>query len=195
MTTPTVSLNLAPNDTSCLDISTAVGRRLLPLDVAALIAAARRRTGLTEFGDPPVEQALLALVTSLEREARLHSLGRFLMRVHLKGLLETRLRLTAAWQRRSGTLERTCIERPVFIVGMPRSGSTFLHELIAELAGFRAPRVWEVMFPLDSGGPPRQDAQKRIRKTKFCLWCFRQLAPRDDAVYPMRATTPHECVA
>jgi hypothetical protein len=37
--------------------------------------------------------------------------------------------------------------------------------------------------------------QARIRKAAFCLWCFRRLAPKADAVYPMRATTPHECIA
>jgi hypothetical protein len=58
----------------------------------------------------------------------------------------------------------------------------------------RAPRVWEVMFPI----PPRKDGRRsvdlRIRKAEACLWWFRRLAPVADAVYPIRASTPHECV-
>ena len=62
----------------------------------ALYIEARRRTGLEDFGDPPPEPVLSVLVNSLEGEADLHPLGRFLIRVHLLDLLETRLRLGQA---------------------------------------------------------------------------------------------------
>ncbi len=54
------------------------------------------------------------------------------MQVHLRELLETRLRLAQAWRGRLEALEASLIQRPVFITGMWRSGSTFLHELLAE---------------------------------------------------------------
>jgi len=72
------------------------------LQSEALCAEARRRTGLEDFGDALIEPALAILVNSLELEADLHPLGRFLMRIHLRELLETRLRLAKAW---SGRLE------------------------------------------------------------------------------------------
>jgi len=117
------------------------------------------------------------------------------MRIHLLDILKTRLRLVALWKSRGKTLETARIEKPVFIVGMPRSGSTFLHELLAENPEHRAPRVWEVMYPVALGRETAKDQERRIRKTAMCLWWFRRLAPRADAVYPMRAMTPHECVA
>jgi hypothetical protein len=73
-----------------------LSRRLWLLQAEALLTEARRGTGLEDFGDPPIEPALSILVNSLELEADLHPLGRFLMRVHLRGLLETRLRLARA---------------------------------------------------------------------------------------------------
>ena len=79
-----------------------LSRRLWLLQSEALLTEARRRTGLEDFGNPPIEPALSILVKSLELEADLHQLGRFLMRVHLRELLETRLRLTHAW---SGQLD------------------------------------------------------------------------------------------
>ncbi len=117
------------------------------------------------------------------------------MRIHLRDLLETRLRLAAVWRASLGALEAQRIDHPVFILGMPRSGSTFLHELLAADPANCAPRVWEVMFPVERppGGP--EDRARRIRKAAACLWWFRRLAPRADSVYPMRAETPHECVA
>jgi hypothetical protein len=171
-----------------------LSRQVWPLNGEALCAEARQRTGLEDFGDPPIETALSTLVKSLESQADLHPLGRFLMRVHLRGLLETRLRLTQAWREHLDTMGSSTIERPVFITGMPRSGSTFLHELMAEDPENRAPRVWEVMFPIPTRKNARADVDPRIRKAESCLWWFRRLAPLADAVYPIRASTPHECV-
>jgi hypothetical protein len=176
-------------------LASTVGRRLFPLRSDRLSLEARRRTGLEDFGGPPLEPALSILVNSLEAEADLHPLGRLLVRIHLRDLLETRLRLADAWKPDSEILEATRIERPVFIVGMPRSGSTFLHELFAEDPDNRAPRVWEVMFPVPDREVGTGDTEWRIRKAERCLWWFRRLAPEADAVYPMRSRTPHECVA
>ena len=172
-----------------------LSRRLWPLESEALCAMARRRTGLVDFGDPPIEPALSTLVNSLELEADLHPLGRFLIRAHLCGLLETRLRLIQAWSGQSKTLDASLIRRPIFITGMPRSGSTFLHELMAEDPENRAPRVWEVMFPIPDQKSSRGEVDPRVRKAEASLWWFRRLTPRADSVYPMRASTPHECVA
>ena len=173
----------------------AVSRRLFSLEGKALCAEARRKTGLDDFGDPPIEPNLSLLINSLEREADLHPLGRFLMRNHLRSILETRLRLTEAWRGRWEALAASPVQRPVFITGMPRSGSTFLHELLAEDPDNRAPRVWEVMFPVTTPAEERRQRDPRIRKAAACLGWFRRIVPQADSVYPVRACTPHECVA
>jgi len=169
-----------------------ISKRLWFLDSDSLFAKARKRTGLHEFGDPPIEKPFQILTDSLEREAELHPLGRFLMRLHLESLLETRLRLNEEW-RKISSLQDQPIRGPIFVTGMPRSGSTFLHELLAQDPANRAPRVWEVMFPVPIRRAGNRDA--RARKAATQLWWFRRLARHPDSVYPMRATTPHECVA
>src|SRR5260370_39482655 len=78
-----------------------LSRRLWSLQSETLCEEARRQTRLRDFGDPPIEPALSILVNSLELEADLRPLGRFLMRAHLRELLETRLRLAPAWSGRS----------------------------------------------------------------------------------------------
>jgi hypothetical protein len=173
----------------------ALAQRFLPLDPGRLYRAAQRQTARHDFGDPPIEPALSTLCNSLEQEASLHALGRFLMRIHLRDLLVTRLKLAAAWQHRLPDLDAVRIESPVFIIGMPRSGSTFLHELLAEDADNRSPRVWEVMSPVAAVEAGPREREWHIRKAEFCLWWFRRLAPQANSVYPMRALTPHECVA
>jgi hypothetical protein len=176
-------------------IGDSIARTLVKLDSESLCKAAQRRTGLWDFGNPPIEPALSILLKSLESEAELHPLGRLLISIHLRGILETRLSLVERWKGKAARMAEAQIKKPIFIVGMPRSGSTYLHELLAENPGYRAPRVWEVMFPVGARNRDASDDQRRIRKAAFCLWWFRKLAPRADAVYPMRATTPHECVA
>ena len=172
-----------------------VSRRLWLLQSETLCASARRRTGWDDFGNPPVERPLSVLASSLESEADLHPLGRFLMRMHLLEILETRLRLTQVWRGRKDELDAAPIRRPVFITGMPRSGSTFLHELLTQDPVNRSPKAWEVMFPLPAPEAARAERDPRVRKAAVNLWWFRRLAPQADAVYPLRAGTPHECVA
>jgi hypothetical protein len=172
-----------------------VSWRLWFLESKALCARARSSTGLEDFGEPAIEPALSTLTTSLEQEANLHPLGRFLIRGHLLGILEARLRLADAWRTQADALAASPIQQPVFITGMPRSGSTFLHELLSQDPDNRSPKAWEVMFPLPAPEAGRENRDPRVRRTNACLWWFRRFAPRADEVYPMRACTPHECVA
>lgn len=173
------------------NVTDTLSRKWWPLNSRYLQERARRRTGLHDFGDPPVEPTLAILTESLEQEAQLHPLGRFLMHGHLSEILELRLRLAALW-RVEDPAGVTPVEKPVFITGMPRSGSTFLHELLSQDPGNRSPKVWEVMFPVPAPGPRRD---LRVRRAGARLWWFRRLAWRADEVYPVRAETPHECVA
>jgi hypothetical protein len=116
--------------------------------------------------------------------------------MHLLDLLKTRLRLVDAWKRQPrDDLASSPIARPIFITGAPRSGSTFLHELLAADPALRAPRVWEVMFPVTANEPDRGWRDRRVWNAATSLWWFRRLSRGADAVYPMRARTPHECVA
>ena len=169
-------------------------RRSCSLDPIELCDWAQRKTGLEDFGDSSFLAALAILTESMEDEADLHPFGRFLARMHIRTLLEMRLLLVAAWKK-TNKADKRPISRPIFITGMPRSGSTFLHELLSRDPANRAPRFWEVMFPL-----PAPEAADRAQpgvfgKRRFNLWWFRRLAPQPDSVYPMRANTPHECVA
>jgi hypothetical protein len=185
--------NESPKRTWRASAADKLSRKWWFLDARDLCGRARRRTRLEDFGEPALEPALPLLVGSLETEADLRPLGRFLMHVHLQGLLETRLRLTELWRKQGDSLNSIPIQRPIFITGMPRSGSTFLHELLAEDPDNRAPRVWEVMFPVPR--PARTEPDPRIKQAAACLWWFRRFAPQADAVFPLRACTPHECVA
>lgn len=178
-----------------LKLAESLSEKAWRLDSAQLCATARRRTGLKEFGEPSIEPALSTLATSLDAEANLHPLGRLLVRIHLLGILEARLKFARQYQAQVQNAEPSFALAPIFITGMPRSGSTFLHELLVQDYSLRAPRVWEVMSPAGAAMPDRGWRDLRVWRAAWCLWWFRRLAPKADAVYPMRARTPHECVA
>lgn len=170
-------------------------RKVWRLESGRLCARAKRGTGLEDFGEPSIDPALTTLVTSLENQANLHPLGRLLMRIHLRGILDARLKLARriAMNDRNGAASSA--PPSIFVTGMPRSGSTFLHELLVQDPATRAPRVWEVLSPATAAKPDKGWHDLRVWRAALCLWWFRRLAPQADAVYPMRARTPQECVA
>src|SRR5690606_2173973 len=75
------------------------------LDVDALVRAARAQTGLHDFGDEWFREPLEVLVDSIEREAKLSTLGRTIVRTRLVGALATRLRVEALLRRHPEILD------------------------------------------------------------------------------------------
>lgn len=133
------------------------------LDAASLVAAAEEKTGgLTDFGDPTFVDRLEILSQMLE-EARLSPAGRVSAQDQVTDLLANRLRFANDRKRYPG-IEEERIERPLIITGLARSGTTFLHSLLAEDPGSRAPRSWEVRHPSPPPGLAKPD-DPRIAET------------------------------
>lgn len=158
------------------------------IDSAQLYTRAQRQTGLDDFGDPDVLARLTVLADSIEREANLHRMGRFLIRNYLLQLLKSRLVMEQMWKD-MGPTRNGAIKAPIFITGIPRSGSTFLHELLAADPANRVLSAWEILEPIGRCEPLRR------WKTAMSLWVFRRLTRGADAVHPLRANSPHECVS
>jgi hypothetical protein len=171
-----------------------VRQRLAPLDHKDLLATARRRTGLSDFGDPPCEEALRIIVSACNTDANLNMFGQFAAREHFLELLETRLRLVGRWQQMPQTQDES-IRGPVFITGLPRSGSTFLHDLFSRDPANRVPLTWEVMFPLPFPKRAKDDPQLRIRKAEHRLRLMRLTNPSIVKAHPIGASLPQECIA
>jgi hypothetical protein len=161
------------------------------LDESALVAAARKRTGLADLGDEGFRTGLRVLLRSLETEAQLTPLGRVAARSRLVGLLETRLRLTEH-ARRHPEVGREVIDRPVFVLGLPRTGTTVLYGMLAADPAMRSPASWEVGRPFP---PPTSQDPSRIAAMDKDFDRFRRIAPGIDAIHPLGARLPQECLA
>src|SRR5690606_4830092 len=118
----------------------------IELDADALLAEARAKTGLDDFGSDDFREPFRIFVDSLRAEAKLHTVGRIVARDDLISSRTVRLQL-ADWRRGHPEIAREAIERPIFITGLPRTGTSITHELLAADPRHRAPRHWEVRNP------------------------------------------------
>jgi hypothetical protein len=134
-----------------------------PLKTELLIAAARRRTRLDNFGDETFREPMRRLLDCCESEARLNSIGKLALAEDILQLLINRLQIQRDHQNWS-QIGRETIVAPLLILGLPRTGTTLLHSLLAQNhEGFSVPMTWEVMFP----SPPPSFGQKgRIQQAE-----------------------------
>ncbi|HLF12124.1 MAG TPA: sulfotransferase [Gammaproteobacteria bacterium] len=163
------------------------------LDADSLRRAAMRRAASNDFGDWPFDEPLTRLLDSYQREADLTMLGRLAVRELIVSLLENLLRLEAE-RSRDRQIETQDIVAPVFIVGLPRTGTTLLHGLMSEDPANRVPRTWEVMYPAARTTTAADLNRARARTTSRLAWANR-LAPEFKRIHPIAPDLPQECIA
>jgi len=157
-----------------------------------LMRIAQRRTGLSDFGDIAIEEPLDRLVSSYADEANLNVFGRVAARWDMLRFLSNLLRLRAAEKQSPAILDQP-IKRPIFITGLPRSATSFLHNLFAQDPANRTVRCWETIYPYpeDRRADPRRDP--RPAKVERQLASFMKLAPEIRSIHPIDAYSPQEC--
>ena len=155
----------------------------------AVLGEAMHRTGLTDFGDPRFRDGLQVLLASAERDASLHFLGRISLRRSVVESLINRLLLIEAQKRMPEVFDAPLIP-PLIVLGLPRSGTTYLHRLLAEDPAHHAPPFWELVQPLPQPGE-RDDRREVIARE---LAWRKRVAPELDRKHFITADTPEECL-
>lgn len=176
-----------------LGLAETIGLDPASLKLEDLAATACKQTGLDDWGDGNYREGLVRLLASLRREAQLTPLGRVIARQDLLMAMANRLQLLDHHQRHPEIGEGS-IKRPVFIIGMGRSGTTILHELLALDEQFRVPCTWEVDQPFP---PPRSQtyhSDPRIAACDKTLARTDWILPDFKRIHRMGATLPQECV-
>lgn len=162
--------------------------------VEPIVAEAQQRAGgLTDFGDGPFLEPLALLLDSIEREARLNAIGRLIAKERVLGHVVNRLGYVGD-RKRHPEIAKERIEKPVFIIGLPRTGTTILHDILAQDPANRAPLTWETMFP----SPPPEAAtfgtDPRIARCAATFPSVDLQIPAFKAMHPMGAELSQECV-
>ena len=170
------------------------GLPLVRLDEASLLKRAAKNTGLNDFGDAHFREPLRVLLDAYENEAALTMLGRFIARTDIVRTLENRLRMIDT-RKCHPEIAGGEIRRPLFILGLPRTGTTILHELLAQDPTNRVPMTWEVMYPWPPPERATYDTDPRIAQVEKHFSGVDKVMPGFKAMHPMGAQLPQECVA
>ena len=161
------------------------------LSGAAVWEAAREGTLADCQPSPEAAEALEILLDSMASNMKLTLVGRVSAKDDTVRIARTHLRLHRALHETPET-RRVELPSPVFIVGWPRTGTTFLHQLMACDPASRTIPYWESFDPVPPA-PGRPD--RRVEKLDQTLGLLRRIAPRYDAIHPMTADSTEECVA
>ncbi|CAB3760303.1 sulfotransferase family protein [Paraburkholderia solisilvae] len=161
-----------------------------PLSAAELLSSARAKTRLHDFGPEPIEDALAQLQRAVHEEADLNLFGRVSTHWDILRLLTNLLILRDRELADPAILQRP-VTQPIFVLGMPRSGSSFLHSLLAEDETSFAPRCWQAIYPYPDHPAAGRHAGPRKVQRQFDF--FHRLAPELRDVHPFNALTPQEC--
>jgi hypothetical protein len=159
--------------------------------VDELMQTAVDRSGSVDLGDIPFEEPLGILIASLERDANLNRSGAERASEVIVSMFMKRLDIIRDRKANPAIAEERIVG-PVFIIGLPRTGSTHLHALMAQVEGVRAPLMWEMSMP---SPPPRAESfttDPRIARTQAGV---DQLGLGFQRLHVLAATRPEQCNA
>jgi hypothetical protein len=166
----------------------------LSLELPVLMQEAQSRAGgLQDLGSGPFIEPLQRFIDSLECDGRLNAIGRLIAKERILGHTVSRLGYVND-RKRFPEIEKQQIVRPVFIIGLPRTGTTILHDILAQDPANRAPMTWETMFP---SPPPETATFESDPRIEACAATFPDidaLIPGFKAMHPMGARLSQECV-
>jgi len=163
-----------------------------PLDADEMVATARASTGLDDFGEDDWREPFEILVRAINEEAELHLFGRLWTRQELLHFLEVRLRIEETY-RQHPEIEDEIIDRPVFVTGLPRSGTSILFELLAQDPQFLAPANWEFVLPCPPPEAATYRTDPRVPRAHNLITQMGRVAPSYQAMHEMGAWIPNEC--
>jgi hypothetical protein len=156
-----------------------LSKKMIPIDSERVMKLAQRTTGLDDWGEGGFRARLNAAVDGLN-DAGLNTTGLFGARYVLNWHLGNRLRVVD-FAKRHPELDEVDIERPVVITGFFRTGTTFLHNVLAADPNNRVAQAWELAYPLGRLGDPLGDVAWRRAQAKFTFG-FNQAAIPDQGV-------------
>ena len=168
-----------------------LGRVWPRLTPGLLLADARRRTRLDDFGDDSFREGLRVLIDAFNARDAANSFGRFVFQKYCTGLLINRLKIQDELKRHPEILD-VPVPRPLIILGLPRSGTTFLHRLMSEDPRGRTMLYWEANEPSPAPDPATYTTDPRIARAQRQADMLYRLSPRLATAHEFEATSPEE---
>lgn len=162
------------------------------MNAAELIDIARRTTGLSDLGDPKAIEGLDILARASTDEARLSPAGAMRWRENLIGILCNRLRIVDYLKRKPELLQRP-VDRPMFVFGLPRTGTTLTINLLSADPMRRCLLRWEALQPVPPAKKGELQTDLRCGAQRQMLDAMLKIAPQIAAAHFEEADSPTEC--
>mgnify|MGYP005713087553 FL=1 len=137
----------------------------MKIDANEILDQAKSETGLSDLGEPLFSEGLNRLSDSINNEANLNEIGIQAQPIRIQGLLSNRLRFEEDLKKFPEILDQEIIA-PIVIVGLPRTGSTMTHRLLASDPNHTAMLWWEGRYPALLPGEKRGDIETRMELGK-----------------------------
>lgn len=163
------------------------------LSVEKLVASAKKKAGLNDFGDEWFLQPLSVLVDAINQEANLTPFGKMVQKGRLEAALVTRLRIEHLLKQHPEILDIE-LGKIILIAGLQRTGTTTLHRLIAADPDMRALISWEALNPIPLPNEKQGDPTPRIKQAKVAEKGLAYIAPEFFAIHPVEHDSPEEDV-
>ena len=160
------------------------------VSVEELVEAARTRTGAGSNESFEHLDALEALTSAIAGEARLTPSGVQVAANALVSALAVQVAVRRSLERHP-EIAAGPDARLVFVTGLPRTGTTLVHNLLARHPAVHCPRLWELMAP--AGSRDVREHARLAAQAQAWLDEFYAIAPRLPAIHPMGAHRPDEC--
>jgi len=160
--------------------------------IGVLHEQAAGATGLADFGDPAYREGLQVLLESYDDTARFGELGRYSAWAMLVNCLRGRLYAIDGVKSNPECLD-TGIENPLFIVGLPRTGTTILHRLLASMPGNQALECWLGSYPQPRPDRNSWPGNERYREVAQSLQMLNEINPELKKIHEMSAEGADEC--
>jgi hypothetical protein len=153
---------------------------------------ARSASGLGDFGSPYYREGLERTVEALNDEAELNELGRVMQHATISNALIQRLKIVDAYKQHPEIAEEI-VEGPVVVLGLPRTGTTALSQLVAADPQFRSLRTWESQAPTPPPEAATQHSDPRIAQAADGIAMIEQMFPDFRATVNSEAEAATEC--
>ena len=137
----------------------------MKINANEILDHAKSETGLSDLGEPLFLEGLNRLIDSINNEANLNEIGIQAQPIRIQGLLSNRLRFEEDLKKFPEILEQEIIA-PIVIVGLPRTGSTMTHRLLASDPNHTAMLWWEGRYPALLSGEKQGDIEARMELGK-----------------------------
>lgn len=153
---------------------------------------AQKKMGLKNFGDYDLREPLQHLLATLKNEAGMSLFGRIATDKMIRRNLMNNLQMAQAFQDQP-EMAKVDLESPIIIICTPRTGSTLLHNLMAQHSNVRSPKMWELHRPCPAPLPKNEWSDKRIKQSDQEFGLYYRMVPDMKAIHYFAPEAIEEC--